>query len=199
MSYAELSRLDDRGLDVSESLPRRGALFLDRDGVLNEDVGFVGDIARFRWIEGTRAAIKTANDSGLLVFVVTNQSGVARGFFDEEAVRRVHVHMQAELREIGARIDDFRYCPYHPQGSVPAYTRPSPWRKPEPGMILDLMAHWPVDPTRSILIGDRGSDVEAGHAAGIAAYRLPPHEKLGDLIEGLVLRLCDPVPKLGRP
>src|SRR6202451_1592405 len=142
MSYAEPGRLDDSGLDVSKSLPRRGALFLDRDGVLNEDVGFVGDIARFRWIEGTRAAIKTANDSGLFVFVVTNQSGVARGFFGEEAVHRIHAHMQAELHEIGAHIDDFRYCPYHPQGSLPAYARPSRWRKPEPGMILDLMAHW---------------------------------------------------------
>ena len=199
MRKVEAGRLDLGRLDVCETLPRRGALFLDRDGVLNEDVGFVGDVARFRWVEGTPAAIKTANESGLFVFVVTNQSGVARGFFGEEAVRRVHAHMQAELREIGAHIDDFRYCPYHPEGSVPAYARPSRWRKPEPGMILDLMAHWPVDPARSIMIGDRGSDVEAGRAAGIAAYRLPPHEKLADLIEDLVRRLCDPGPNIGRP
>lgn len=149
---------------------RRPALFLDRDGVLNHDDNYVGSIDRLRWIDGAAKAVRLANDLGFYIFVVTNQAGVARGFYDEAAVTTLHGEMAVILREAGAAIDDWRYCPFHPDGTIDAYRGTHPWRKPEPGMLIDLMDHWPIDPANSLLVGDQPTDIAAASAAGITAF-----------------------------
>jgi D,D-heptose 1,7-bisphosphate phosphatase len=150
---------------------RRPALFLDRDGVLNHDDHYVGTPERLRWMKGAVETVRAANDAGVYVFVVTNQAGVAKGHYAEADVLALHRWMAGELRSCGAHVDDWRYCPYHAEATVATYRQAHPWRKPEPGMLLDLMDHWPVDHRRSLMVGDQPSDMAAAAAAGVAALR----------------------------
>ena len=150
---------------------RRPAVFFDRDGVLNHEVGYLFESSKLVWIDGAREAVKAVNDLGYFAFVVTNQSGVARGFYEEVHIQQLHDWMAAELGKVGAHIDAFEYCPFHPEGTVERYRQASHRRKPAPGMINDLLARFPVDVERSFLVGDQPTDLEAARAAGLKGYQ----------------------------
>jgi D-glycero-D-manno-heptose 1,7-bisphosphate phosphatase len=157
-------------------LPRRlhrPALFLDRDGVLNVDLGWVGTRDRFIWTEGAIEAVRDAVSFGWHVFVVTNQSGVAHGFYDEAAVKDLMRWMAEQLRAGGGTLDDWRFCPFHPDAKVDRWRRESDWRKPAPGMLLDLIRVWELDPARAVMIGDSERDMEAAAAAGVRGVLFP--------------------------
>jgi D-glycero-D-manno-heptose 1,7-bisphosphate phosphatase len=166
----------------SEFLPRRPAAFLDRDGVLNHDRDYVCTPDKFEWICGAQTAIKRLNEAGYYVIVVTNQSGVARGYYDEAAVHRLHGWMNNELEKIGAHIDAFYHCPYHPEGTIEPYRRHSEDRKPSPGMLLRAKRDWPIDWQRSFLIGDKNTDIQAAAAAGVPGHLF----RGGDLCEFII-------------
>lgn len=155
------------------AMARRSAAFLDRDGVLIEDTGYPHEPSEARWVPGAAAAVRALNDAGFLVFVVTNQAGVAHGLYPEAQVGVMHLWMVAGLARHGAHVDAFEYCPFHPEAPLPDYRRDSPRRKPQPGMIDDLLATWPVDRAGSFLIGDRDSDIQAATAAGLPGHRFP--------------------------
>nr|WP_321360560.1 HAD-IIIA family hydrolase [uncultured Hyphomonas sp.] len=166
----------------------RPAAFLDRDGVLNEDQGYTYRVEDLTWMPGAREAIRLLNDRGYRVIVVTNQAGVARGYYEEEAIGVFHAGMQAQLAEAGAFVDAFYHCPFHADGTVPAYTvEDHPDRKPNPGMILRALSDWQVNRNASFLIGDKPSDMEAARRAG-----LPGHLYKGGDLRALVSGIIGP-------
>ena len=166
----------------------RPTAFLDRDGVLNEDHGYTHRVDDLVWMPGAREAIRLLNDRGYRVIVVTNQAGVARGFYEEDAIGVFHAGMQAQLAEEGAFVDAFYHCPYHADGKVPAYTvEDHPDRKPNPGMILRALEDWDVNREKSFLIGDKASDMEAAKRAG-----LPGHLYTGGDLRELVSDIIGP-------
>ena len=149
---------------------RRPALFLDRDGVLNVDRGYVSRIEDFEWIDGAIDCVRNFKARGWYVFVVTNQSGIARGFYSEADMERLHVHMAEELAAAGTAIDRFYHAPWHEEGEVARYRKASIDRKPGPGMLLQAMADFPVNREQSFLIGDKQTDMDAARAAGVGAF-----------------------------
>jgi D,D-heptose 1,7-bisphosphate phosphatase len=163
----------DRADDELRVLRGRKALFLDRDGVINVDHGYVGGRDQFEWIAGALDTIRHATASGWHVFIVTNQSGVARGHYDEATVTSLLAWIADEARRHGGTIDDARYCPFHPDAVFPAYRAISDWRKPGPGMLLDLIRAWELDHARCVIIGDQASDMRAASAAGVAGHLFP--------------------------
>ena len=152
------------------SQPPRPALFLDRDGVLNVDRGYVSRIEDFEWIEGAKACIKAFNARNWWVFVVTNQSGIARGYYTEADMQSLHAHMAKELAELDAKIDHFYFSPYHEAGEIARYRKASPDRKPGPGMLISAMRDYPVIKEQSFMIGDKQTDMQAAQAAGLPGF-----------------------------
>jgi D,D-heptose 1,7-bisphosphate phosphatase len=150
---------------------RRPALFLDRDGVVNKDVGYAYKSDHIEWVDGIFQAVKAANDAGTYVFVVTNQAGVARGLYAESAVTQLHQWMNRQFRAVGAHVDDFAYCPHHPTVGNGPYTCACMCRKPAPGMLLNLARRWPVDLSRSLLVGDKDVDLQAADNAGVVGIQ----------------------------
>jgi D-glycero-D-manno-heptose 1,7-bisphosphate phosphatase len=148
----------------------RPAAFLDRDGVLNEDLGYVCKPSDFRWIPGAKAAISLLNELGYLTVVITNQSGVARGFYSEDDVRALHAWVARDLSASGARIDAVYFCPHHPAARVAQYRRRCDCRKPAAGLIQQAIREHAIDPSKSFLVGDKPTDCQAAASAGVRGY-----------------------------
>lgn len=143
----------------------RRAAFLDRDGTINQEKEYLYRIEEFEFVPGAPQAIRLLNRADYLVVVVTNQSGVARGYYGEEEVERLHRHMDALLAAAGARVDAWLYCPHHPAGRGD-YALSCSCRKPLPGMLLEAARRYSIDLKRSVMIGDKLIDVQAARAAG---------------------------------
>lgn len=141
------------------------AVFLDRDGTINVEKEYLFQTADFEFIPGSDVAITLLNKAGFIVVVVSNQAGVARGYYTEEDVYHLHNHVDQLLSEQGAKIDAWLYCPHHPNGRG-SYALPCKCRKPLPGMLLKAAEHYDIDLESSIMIGDKLIDVQAGRAAG---------------------------------
>jgi len=160
-----------RAQELLPSFMQRPAAFLDRDGILNRDDGYVHKAEDIVWIDGAIETVRWLNEMGFYVFVITNQGGVAHGYYEESHVHDLHAWMQQEMQRHGAHVDAFEHCPYHPQGVVARYAVESEFRKPQPGMILKLQREWTTDPSRSFVVGDRDTDVQAAIAAGVAGFK----------------------------
>jgi D-glycero-D-manno-heptose 1,7-bisphosphate phosphatase len=145
---------------------RRVAVFLDRDGTINEEVGHLDRMEKLQLIPGAAEAIRLINKSGMKTVVVTNQSGVARGFFEEEFVEKTHIYLRDILRAEGALIDAFYFCPHHPTEGRAEYLKICDCRKPAPGMLLRAAEELRIDPNHSYMVGDTLNDIEAGARAG---------------------------------
>jgi D-glycero-D-manno-heptose 1,7-bisphosphate phosphatase len=146
--------------------PLKPAVFLDRDGVVIEDTHYVHSIDRVRLIPGSAEAIAELNRAGWPVAIVTNQAGIARGLFSIETIEQIHEHLVELLRGYGAHIDGIYFCPHHPSGELAEYCHDCDCRKPKPGMLVQAAKELNLDPTRSWMIGDRVSDLQAGSAVG---------------------------------
>ena len=145
---------------------KRRAVFLDRDGTINVEKDYLYKIDDFEFITGAPEAIKRLKKAGFVVIVVSNQSGVARGYFDEDAVNRLHQHIQTELTAYGTSIDDYYFCPHHPDKGLGGYKLDCNCRKGKPGMLLQAAFEHNLDLQHSFMVGDKLADIEAGKKAG---------------------------------
>ncbi len=144
----------------------RRAIFMDRDGTLNEEVSYVRNLSEFRLFDFSAEAVKLINESGWLAIIVTNQSGIARGLFSEDFLQQVHRQMKVEMEESGARIDAIYYCPHHPTIGEPPYRQDCGCRKPKPGLLNRAFEDFGLDLSACVVIGDRFRDIQMAQAVG---------------------------------
>jgi len=143
------------------------ALFLDRDGVINVDHGYVHTADKFQFVDGVFDLVKAAKAAGFVVVVVTNQAGIARGYYSEEQFHRLSTWMCEQFERHGGAIDKVYFSPYHPTAGIGLYLKDDDTRKPRPGMILRAKQELGLSLENSILVGDQPTDIQAGHAAGV--------------------------------
>ncbi|HBC73934.1 MAG: D,D-heptose 1,7-bisphosphate phosphatase [Candidatus Wallbacteria bacterium GWC2_49_35] len=156
------------------------AVFIDRDGTMSEEVGYVNHLSRFKLLENTAAAVKLLNEAGILAIVATNQAGVARGYFEEPMINKVHEKLKNELAKSGASVAAIYYCPHHPSAGKPPYRTECNCRKPKPGMILKAKDDFNIDLTRSYMVGDKISDVEFGLKLGLKSVMVMTGYGIGE-------------------
>lgn len=143
------------------------AVFIDRDGTISEEVGYINHVSRFRLFPYSAAALKQLHDNGYLAIVITNQAGVARGYFSEEMVQAIHQQMTKDLETSGAALDAIYYCAHHPTVGEPPYQLDCDCRKPKPGLLLRAARDYDIDLANSWMVGDRYSDIELAANAGV--------------------------------
>jgi D-glycero-D-manno-heptose 1,7-bisphosphate phosphatase len=148
---------------------KRRAVFMDRDGTISEEVGYVNHPSRYRVFPYSAEAVRRLNEAGWLAILVTNQAGVARGYFAEEMIASVHGVLKSELEKHDARLDAIYYCAHHPSVGEPPYRATCDCRKPKPGLITRAAADFEIDLTESWMVGDRYSDIELARNAGLRA------------------------------
>ena len=148
------------------------AVFVDRDGTLIEDPGYLNDPDAVKLLPGVELAIKSLKQAGYLIVVATNQAGIARGLISEESLEAIHAELRRQLGEKGAHVDGIYYCPYHPEATVDAYAVDSELRKPKPGMLLKAASELEIGLAQSWMVGDSAHDVEAGQRAGCRSIRI---------------------------
>ena len=151
---------------------KKPALFLDRDGVINVDHGYVHTPEEFEFVGGIFELVATANRAGYLVIVVTNQAGIARGYYSETQFHSLTDWMKARFAEHGGQINAVYFCPHHPEHGIGEFCRESEFRKPAPGMLLQAQRELNIDLSRSIFVGDKLSDMQAGRVAGVGRLLL---------------------------
>lgn len=152
--------------NFGNSQQRRRAVFLDRDGTINEEVGYVYDSAQFRLFDNAAEAVRLLNEAGWLAIIVTSQAGIARGILTESFLTSLHEEMKRELSRSGAAIDAIYYCPHHPTEGETPYRTECDCRKPKPGMLKRAADEWNVDLSASVVIGDRFRDLGMAQAVG---------------------------------
>ena len=168
--------------EVAEGGPlKKPAVFIDRDGTINEQMGYINHISRFVLLPGSAEAIKLLNDHGYLVIIVSNQSGVARGYFPIELVNEVHDRMKALLERDNARVDGIFFCPHYPRGKLLEYSTACECRKPKTGLIKTACGDFDIDMANSYVIGDRCTDIELARNAGLKGILVKTGYGLGDL------------------
>jgi D-glycero-D-manno-heptose 1,7-bisphosphate phosphatase len=181
----------------------RRALFLDRDGVLNRDVGYLHRTEDFEFIDGAVDACRQFQEAGYLLIVITNQAGIARGYYSEEDFHKLNNWMLQQFQQSGVKLDRVYYSPYHPEHGQGKYKRDSFCRKPNPGLILEAQRDYDIDLAASILVGDKESDIEAGLSAKVGTCVLVrsglPIDEPGTkahLVADSLLSLCSLVPEI---
>ena len=167
------------------------ALFLDRDGTINKYGSYIFKKEDFIFIEGVIEFIKMFNDNGWKVFVVSNQAGIARGYYTENDVQDLQRWVDTQLNEYGAHIDEWVYCPHHPEYGIGKYKVDCKCRKPKTGMVDYLCAKYNIDRSKSLLVGDKPWDIECGENAGISSYLLQD-ENYCELLNTIILdgKIC---------
>lgn len=160
---------------------QRPAVFLDRDGTINEELGYINHISRFKLLKESANGIKLLNEAGFLVFVVSNQSGAAKGYFPEKLIDEINTVMLADLSACGARIDKIYYCPHSVDGKVDSLRMECDCRKPKTGMIKSAMRDFNIDIFKSFVIGDRINDITFAHAAGLRGIMVKTGYGMGEL------------------
>ncbi|MCG6878410.1 MAG: HAD family hydrolase [Deltaproteobacteria bacterium] len=160
---------------------KKPAVFMDRDGTVNEQMGYINHPDRFVLLPGVGKAIHLLNEAGFLTIIVTNQSGVARGYFPVDLVYQVHEKMKRLIKKDGATLDGIYFCPHYPQGKVSPYGTPCDCRKPGIGLIREAEASFDIDMDNSWVIGDRSTDIKMAHRAGLKGILVKTGYGRGDL------------------